>query len=78
MDKRSELYRAVEEVYGRPLKATDDIFGLGGSSLQAMDIVARFEAVLGFRVDVERLIMAATISELIAVLAPGDSELPKE
>ncbi|MEV5886675.1 acyl carrier protein [Streptomyces sp. NPDC052020] len=69
MDKRSELHRAIEEVYGRPLKATDDVFSLGGSSLQALQLVVQFEAVLGVPVDVERLITAETISELVDELA---------
>ncbi|MFD0343950.1 acyl carrier protein [Streptomyces sp. NPDC127117] len=74
MDKRSELCQAIEVVYGRALKTTDDVFSLGGSSLQAVDLVSRFEAALGFPVDVERLIMAETISALIDELVTNDPE----
>jgi acyl carrier protein len=78
MVERIDLERAVEDVYGRPLEATDDVFSLGGSSLEVVDVVSRFEAVLGFPVDVERLIMAETISELIKELVHDASEPLKE
>lgn len=65
---RQELLSSVEAVYGRPATGDDDIFSLGGTSLQAMDLVFRFEATLGTPVDVERLISAVTIEQLIEEL----------
>lgn len=61
-------------MYGRPLKPSDDIFDLGGSSLQAVDLINRFEAVLGSVVDIERLIAADSVSQLIDELAPDVPE----
>ena len=78
VDKRRELYRAIEEIYGRPLEETDDVFSLGGSSLQALQLVVQFEEVLGVPVDVERLITAETISELVDELAADEPRLARE
>jgi acyl carrier protein len=78
MVERIELLRAVEEVYGRPLEKTDDVFSLGGSSLQAVNLVVRFEAVLGYPVDVDRLITAETVAGLIDELVSGESKFSKE
>ncbi|WP_131786789.1 ATP-binding cassette domain-containing protein [Protofrankia symbiont of Coriaria ruscifolia] len=73
MAERIELLRAVEEVYGRPLEETDDVFTLGGSSLQAVELVSRFGAVLGHAVDIERMITTDTISAWIDELVSSET-----
>lgn len=73
MIERAELLREFEAVYGRPLTPTDDVFSLGGSSLQAVELVYRFQAVLGYPVDVDRMITADTVSSLIDELVSDEA-----
>ncbi|WP_084800623.1 phosphopantetheine-binding protein [Promicromonospora kroppenstedtii] len=65
---RSELEAAVRDVYGRSPEPGDDIFSLEGTSLQAIDLIARFETIVGRTIAIERLVASESIVHLISEL----------
>jgi amino acid adenylation domain-containing protein len=71
-DVERDILAVWAEVLGRTgLGVTDDFFDLGGTSLQAADVVARVRQRLGFAVPLGTLYEGATAEKMAAVVRRG-------
>jgi hypothetical protein len=52
---------AAADVFGRPVRACDNFFDLGGDSVAAVDIVARLATALNVEPDADALISATDL-----------------
>ncbi|WP_052745697.1 non-ribosomal peptide synthetase family protein [Allosalinactinospora lopnorensis] len=77
-DRTEELVADVwEQVLGvRPNDVHDDFFGLGGQSLQSVQVATRLGHELGFEVTAAMLFRYSTVAELAASLATAERGMP--
>lgn len=61
---------------GRPVGRDDDFLSLGGDSLQTAQVLARVEALFGFRPALAEFFDAATPARLAAVIATARRGCP--
>ncbi|HTV52119.1 MAG TPA: HAD-IIIC family phosphatase [Steroidobacteraceae bacterium] len=70
----SALLQIWSDVLGiKPVGADDDFFALGGSSLQAVDVIDQVEARFGTALSLSSLIESPTVRGLAALLVDGSS-----
>jgi acyl carrier protein len=66
---------AAGEIFGRPAEPSDDLFSLGGDSVNAVDFAVRLEALLGIQIELADLWAAESLDDLAGRLAEaGDPD----
>ncbi|MGV9774036.1 phosphopantetheine-binding protein [Streptosporangium sp. NPDC003464] len=71
--KKDAIFQAIvaaaEDLFERPITEQDDFFSLGGDSLNAVELAARLEDLLGIELDLHTLWDAETFLGFAAELA---------
>ncbi len=73
-DLEARLCAIWGELLGRRIGVNDDFFRSGGTSLNALHLVARMQRELGQRISHASLIHAPTVTKLAALLRRGDAQ----
>ncbi|MBQ1050174.1 acyl carrier protein [Micromonospora sp. C51] len=64
----AEVLVAATEVFGKPVKATDNFFDLQGDSLHALELTARLADRLGVDVDLDVILEADDFASLATTI----------
>jgi acyl carrier protein len=74
---KDAVVNVIQDVLGRPVSPSDNLYAMGVDSLQLVRIVARVRSRLGVDVPIAQLFHRADVADLVALVAQGTPQ-PEE